>query len=94
MLMTRDEVLAYSRGYNAGSKKQWPPHKPPYPPNEQVKAIMKAARALRNEIDGEIATLCEDDSLVLRTKSLIDDVDDALETVGRWLIGQSVESSE
>ena len=81
--MTREEKLAYQRGYAAGAK--WPDHRPPYPPELLVRQLMVATRMLRDEADAQCATLSPDDEFVVAFDKPIERVDDALEAIGKWL---------
>ena len=58
---------------------------PPYPPQAEVAAIMKAARELRDEADSICATLADDDDFVKRLNPHIEAVDAALKAVTNWL---------
>lgn len=85
--MTLEEQRAYSRGYNTGCKGSWPLHRPPRPPDEQVGALVDALQKLRNGVDGFIATLCnDDDEITLDLGPLVDQADEALASLGEWIV--------
>jgi len=86
--MTPEESRAYSRGYSAGSRGHWPLHRPPVPPHKVVSRLMTAARDLRDEVDGTLATLCEDDEWQEPLGPLVDAVDVALTRIGTWLLSE------
>lgn len=83
--MTRDEKLAYGRGYNAGRKGGWPEHRPPMPPDELCRKVIAALRALRDGIDSELAKFSEDDEIVQKLGALVDDADTVFVEIGNWL---------
>lgn len=83
--MTWEEKRAYARGYNAGSRKQWPEHMPPYPPESIVRRLMEAVVAARNEADKIQAMFGPEDEVVVVLGRLIDEADAASEAVDRWL---------
>lgn len=85
MAMTLEETRAYSRGYSAGVKKQWPLHRPPEPPNELVASLMNAALNLRDCVDGELATIEQNDPWQKTLGNPMDALDQAMEAVGIWL---------
>lgn len=81
----REYKLAYQRGYQRGIKGGWPDHRPPSPPDELVARLMDAARALRDGVDGELATLDGDDPWTERLGPLVDAVDESLARIGQWI---------
>lgn len=87
--MTPEERLAhnrgYSKGYDAGRRNAWPAHKPPAPPTPEVAAVMAAARNLRDELDGLLATIDPGDPWEERLAPKIAAVDLALAGVSEWL---------
>lgn len=83
--MKREIHRAYGRGYNAGSKKAWPHHRPPEPPNEIIRSMMNAARELRDEVDYYLSWLMPDDELNTTLGPKIDDLDEAFRRVTEWL---------
>lgn len=85
MTRTREESLAYARGYNTGSSGAWPKHRPPMPPDSIVGPMASAARALRDAVDFELATLSADDDIVLRLGPAVDLYDEATGRMGAWL---------
>lgn len=76
---------AYGKGYNAGSRGAWPAHKPPVPPDEIIGPILRRCIALRDQVDASLATLCDDDDLVLEMSPLVDELDAALAGLGQWV---------
>lgn len=83
-MRTREEKLAYAKGYNARAK--WPLHKPPMPPEPMVAKLMTALTNLRNAVDGELAKFGEDDPIGEILGPRIDEADEALSDVGTWLL--------
>jgi hypothetical protein len=83
--VTREEKLAYSRGYNAGRKGVWPEHRPPMPPDETCRKVLEALRALRDGVDSELAKFDEHDEICMVLGPLIAQVDDVFEEIGDWL---------
>lgn len=62
MTMTEGERKAYQRGYNTGrSSAGWPDHLPPLPPNVIAREVLESALALRDIVDGFLASLDGDD---------------------------------
>ena len=85
-MRTREETLAYGRGYNTGSRGGWPEHRPPVPPNPLFEQLLQAATRLRDEADDCCATLYDDDDdFVRRLSPKIDALDDALRQLSHWL---------
>jgi len=80
-----DAQHAYARGYYAGSRCAWPKHKPPVPPEPHLAELLRAANALRNVVDGLLATLGEDDELEKELGPKVDEYDAAMEAVTEWL---------
>ena len=85
--MTREEKLAYGRGYNTGAAGRWPEHRPPAPPDPLVAELMRAATSLRNAVDGELATLDEEEPWQKTLGDPLDAVDAAMTAIGQWLVG-------
>lgn len=83
--MNDEQRRAYSRGYNAGSRGRWPEHKPPLPPDETIQRMILAMRKLRDTVDGQLATILEDDPWQEILGNPIDEVDAVLIDVSRWL---------
>lgn len=83
--MTREEKLAYAKGYAAGSRGSWPAHKPPMPPTELVALMMTAARELRNSVDAQLCLFDKDDDIVLAIGPKVDVFDQAMIAVTDWL---------
>jgi hypothetical protein len=84
MAMTREEKLAYARGYQGGAK--WPLHKPPTPPDAVIAKLVSALRAIRDECDGLLATLEPDDDFAKLLDPQIDRADAALSELGKWIV--------
>lgn len=54
--MTREEMLAYQRGYNKGAHRRWPAHVPPLPVDSPLVAdLMRALSDLCDTADGQLA---------------------------------------
>lgn len=83
--MTPIEQRAYGRGYYQGSKKGWPPHRPPTPPDELLARFFLAARALRDAVDAACATFGEDDEFVRTIDPKIEAFDKEMEVWTEWL---------
>lgn len=87
--MTRDEKLAYGRGYSAGAKgRHWPEHRPPMPPDEHVRKLLEALIELRNGAAGEIATFSGGDAIVVALAPLIDNASEAIDELSDWIVGK------
>ncbi len=84
-MRTDEERRAYSRGYNTGSRGAWPEHRPPNPPEGIAREIIQAALALRDGVDGEIATFLDDEPVIQRIGPLIDAFDVAMAQMGQWV---------
>lgn len=88
--MTHAEHLAerrgYQRGYSNSCKPRWPEHRPPEPPNEIVAGIIRTTRALRDGVDGYLATIDPDDEIEKQLGPLVDAVDASLIAVSNWLV--------
>lgn len=89
--MTRGEKLAYQRGYNRGCR--WPEHRPPTPPDKLMSAVIEAARKLRDAVDGELATLGEDDEWQETLGGPMDEFDHAMTKLSYWLLGKTDDSN-
>lgn len=81
----RDIGRAYSRGYMAGRKGNWPDHKPPTPPDPRVAALFITARALRDGVDARIATFDPSDPFYMALAPLIDELDAEMALWTVWL---------
>lgn len=79
------EVSEYSKGYHAGSRRYWPKHRPPTPPDEVIAAIVRASQDLRDAVDSQLAVLDEDDVLVKELGPMIDKFDSAMVNLSNWL---------
>lgn len=88
--MTREERLAYQRGYAAGIKGKWPSHKPPYPPTKIIGELLRAIREIRDQLDAELAAI-SDEEWESKFGPLIDRADEAGEMVTNWLTGSEEE---
>lgn len=86
MTMSREEKLAYSRGYNAGIR--WPAHRPPMPPEPQSRLALETLRKLRDAVDAELATFDQEDELVKSLSPLLDEADGVFEQLTVWLKGK------
>jgi hypothetical protein len=75
----------YQRGYYAGSRGRWPEHVPPNPPHPLLNRLFSAAKELRNEADHICATISEDDDFAQKLAPRIDELDDAMIAVSKWL---------
>ena len=87
--MSREETLAYQRGYHAGKTGRWPAHKPPMPPSGILEHLGMAARMLRDEVDSALATFEPDDELAKRLAPFIDQVDEAMVKLSQWIDEQA-----
>lgn len=87
--MTDGEKRAYSRGYTAGSRGRWPEHRPPQPPNQIVAELLLALREIRDELDGGLAAI-DDEEWEKLFGPIIERADAAAEMVSAWLIGSKV----
>ena len=76
----------YSRGYQAGLRRQWPLYEGPYPPDPVIQELMKALQQLRGDVDGELATLEEDDEISVALGPALERATNALIDVQAWLI--------
>lgn len=85
MSKTTELSKAYSRGYYAAVNRYWSKHKPPEPPNKVLANILASFVALRNQIDGEMATFEEDDEMVLRLDPFISRADESFIELSDWL---------
>lgn len=83
--MTREERLAYAKGYAAAGRHAWPAHQPPTPPEPVVKKLVESLQKLRDAADSLQALFCEGDEVVLLFAPLIDEADAAMEKVTDWL---------
>lgn len=90
-MMVADDKLAerraYARGYSRGAR--WPEHRPPAPPEPIVAHLMAAATRLADAVDGELATLLEDDPWQQKLGNPMDDLRAAMVQVTRWLKQQT-----
>ena len=74
---------SYAAGYNRGAR--WPYHLPPQPPNELVADFMKAAIALRQAVDGLLATFDPEDEIQELLGAYVDDLDAQSVRISEWL---------
>jgi hypothetical protein len=86
--MTHGEMLAYRRGYNTGSSRGWPAHRPAFPPEPVVAKLMAALRELRDAADGQCARLDPADEFAVMLGPKIDAADEAMAAVAEWLLGK------
>lgn len=77
---------AYRTGYNAGSRGAWPEHRPPMPPGNKLRALVLAARELRDAADCICAVLDDDDEFVKMLAPRIDEMDYVMIAWSSWLI--------
>lgn len=84
-MRTRDEALAYQRGYNAAKANKWPSHKPPLPPDPLCRKLIDALRTLRDATDSACATFDEGDEFCERLDPAIQQADEALSELTAWL---------
>lgn len=82
---TPAEQLAYMRGYNAGRNRQWPEHRPPVPPDGEMRALLLAAMELRDATDNFTGGLMPDDDFCIVLDPKIDNLNAALGRFTRWL---------
>jgi hypothetical protein len=82
---TREEQLAYARGYSRGSQGRWPDHRPPLPPEPVVNRLLETAQALRDGFDSLCAVSDPDDEVVKILAPVIDDFDAAMAAMTDWL---------
>lgn len=83
--MTREQSLAYQRGYNAGRSRKWPEHLPPAPPDNIVKEILDAARRLCNAADAFQATWDEDDEGMKPLRDAIEEFNEKNGLISQWI---------
>lgn len=88
--MTREEKLAYARGYTAGSRRAWPEHKPPLPPNYALAQLMTAASGLRDAVDSACGMFDPDDPFAVAMNNPINDIDNAMTVLTNWLRNNEV----
>lgn len=86
MAMSEKEKRAYTRGYRCGHK--WPEHKPPIPPDAVIASLFEALKNLRDECDAALAAFDQDDPLEKQLGPKIEDADDAMRVLGRWLLAE------
>jgi hypothetical protein len=84
------EKRAYQRGYAAAARSQWPPHRPPAPPQPAVAALMAALRNTRDAIDNYLATVGPDETEESTWGPHVDAADAALTAVTIWLRGPAM----
>ena len=87
--MTRDEKLAYQRGYQRGIR--WPEHCPPCPPDPVIARLMTALKKLRDTIDSGCAMFDPEDEFVKTLDPAIGEADKAMAQVTEWLKSDLVE---
>lgn len=85
--MTTDYQRGYRKGYNTGSARRWPEHKPPHPPTAEVAELMRTAKKLRDDADWLCSVIEQDDEWYRRLSPGIEAVDAALVKVSQWLKG-------
>jgi hypothetical protein len=82
------EKKAYQRGFQRGSN--WPLHKPPIPPEPVVAELVEALRALRDAVDGALASFDPDDPLNAALSPYIERADKAQRGVSLWLLDRQM----
>lgn len=87
--MNGNESRAYSRGYSAGRRGAWPDHRPPVPPSPIIAKVLEAAKSLRDAVDGELATLEQDDRWQTIFGNPVDEFDQAMIEFGEWVRAES-----
>lgn len=81
-----EEVSAYTRGFTRGARGAWPLHKPPYPPEAIVRAMMAAAAELRDAVDTACAQFDPKDDFVTEVAPKIDALDASMSALTEWLL--------
>ncbi len=89
--MSREEDLAYQKGYAAGRRNQWPAHMPPKPPDEITQIILLQGRHLRDTADTLQAGFDEDDEGLDPLRLAIEGYDNAVAVITEWLSKTKVE---
>jgi hypothetical protein len=88
-MKTREEKLAYQRGYNrgvnCGKDNKWPDHIPPTPPDPVVGKMVEALKQLRMQYDWLCATFGPDDEIVTHLDPYISIADDALADLSQFV---------
>ena len=92
MPRTREEQLAYARGYAAGAK--WPEHRPPHPPEPLIKELCEKAERLRNCVDSILSVLDPEDDWHDKYGPAVDGFDDLMMRVGQWLKRKELEVTD
>jgi hypothetical protein len=78
-MMTREERIAYQRGYYAGHNNTWPASRPPLPPDAPaVRDLIIATNALRDAVGDELAKFAPDDEVAARLTEPLARVAEAL----------------
>jgi hypothetical protein len=83
--MTRENHLAYSRGYQRGLRKAWGDHLPPLPPQEEIQRLANAAKKIRDQADMFCATIDPEDEWVAILGPMIDAFDEAMCEFSDWI---------
>jgi hypothetical protein len=91
--VTRIEFNIYQRGYNAclRNHRAWPAWCPPVPEDAVIKGLIESAEALRNGVDGFLATLDEQDDVTQELGPKLDAVTEALAAVKEWVLKQGAQ---
>jgi hypothetical protein len=83
--MTRQEKLAYSRGYQRGMHRAWGDHLPPLPPVEELQKLLAAAQKIRDQADYFCASIDPEDEWVATLGQMIDGFDEAMQEFKDWM---------
>lgn len=92
-MRSEDYRKGYSKGYNTGTR-NWPEHKPPFPPEPVVRELMEALRELRDHADSSLAQFDENDEFVRSFDVPIERADEAMASVTRWLRSADTDRQE
>lgn len=84
-MKTNPVQLAYGRGYSAGLRRLWPPHKPPVPPEPVIAELLAALETLCASMQAELATFTDDDPLVVALLEPLARARAAATAVTEWL---------
>lgn len=88
MAYSDDYKRGYAKGYTAGSRRGWPEHTPPNPPQKQVLALFVAAKDLRDDAFGLLSVIEADDGPdgpFVTLQKTANAVDAAFQEISKWL---------